>query len=847
MLIKSTRDGRGNQPAAAAAQADCHRHPRGVSGGRIGATERQPADADLTGLASWACRFTGWMAVLVSVGGSPITGVAVANDGAWRVGVARIHHASSDRITRSDPPAVQQPANGSAAPVWAEALALRDPTGVMQVLVTLGPIRLNHQLTQQLASNVARRHGLPREAVALASWQLHRVPEEPNRPGQLSQAHEEQRQPAQRQPDNLLAAVTGLVDAAIADVRPAEVAWTVGRSQFAVNGRTNEAADVPSLRAADRLAGPVDHDVPVLVVRDPHVAGDEGVRAVVAGYACQATVRPGDPPTNGWPRDTQVELENRYPRAVALVWVGCSGDQQSLLNRPSDQTRNDGADLAAAVAAAIKRRVVPIQGTLAAVGGDFSVGVPVTGFTENAVTVTPLREWCAEGPHQPHGVAAEGDRGGRDQGFVYAQTWRLGDGPSWVFVEGSPVVDIVLQLKAELGCGRTWVVGTGGDGLAAVQSAASATAMVDAVRSQVAATGGVAATAERTISPRPYPDHTDLTVVWDDTRDAVRPIATPADWEQRRRDILEGMQAVMGRLPSNAELGPLVVVERARDELPGCTRIVVSYSVGDGQFTPADLYLPADGIGLQLKGSDGRRPAVLALHPTSSLGKRVVAGAGPRVNRSYGIELAQRGYVVLAPDYPSFGELADYDFQCDPHASGSLAGIVSHRRGVDLLSSRPEVDAARIGAIGHSLGGHNAIFIGIFDSRVKGVVSSCGWDPFHAYRGGRIGGWAQDAYMPWVREIAGCNPDCLPFDFPEAVAALAPRGFFSASPLADHNFSATAVAAAAPAIRQVYGRLGAGDRFLLRQPDCGHDFPPATREQAYAFLDRVVAGRVASR
>ena len=71
--------------------------------------------------------------------------------------------------------------------------------------------------------------------------------------------------------------------------------------------------------------------------------------------------------------------------------------------------------------------------------------------------------------------------------------------------------------------------------------------------------------------------------------------------------------------------------------------------------------------------------------------------------------------------------------------------------------------------------------------------------------------------------------------------------FFFGESTADHNFSATAVAAAAPAIRQVYGRLGAGDRFLLLQPDCCHDFPPATREQAYAFLDRVVAGRVASR
>jgi hypothetical protein len=29
----------------------------------------------------------------------------------------------------------------------------------------------------------------------------------------------------------------------------------------------------------------------------------------------------------------------------------------------------------------------------------------------------------------------------------------------------------------------------------------------------------------------------------------------------------------------------------------------------------------------------------------------------------YGSELAQRGYVVVAPDYPSFGQQKDYDFK----------------------------------------------------------------------------------------------------------------------------------------------------------------------------------------
>jgi hypothetical protein len=82
----------------------------------------------------------------------------------------------------------------------------------------------------------------------------------------------------------------------------------------------------------------------------------------------------------------------------------------------------------------------------------------------------------------------------------------------------------------------------------------------------------------------------------------------------------------------------------------------------------------------------------------------------------------------------------------------------------------------------------------------------------------------------------------MPFDFPEAIAALAPRGFFTSSPLHDDNFSAQAVAAAEPGIRKIYGLLDADERLVVRQPDCDHDFPPDVREEAYAFLDREVAG-----
>ena len=68
-----------------------------------------------------------------------------------------------------------------------------------------------------------------------------------------------------------------------------------------------------------------------------------------------------------------------------------------------------------------------------------------------------------------------------------------------------------------------------------------------------------------------------------------------------------------------------------------------------------------------------------------------------------------------------------------------------------------EVDPERIGVIGHSLGGHNAMFLGVFDQRLKVIVSSCGWTPMHDYMGGNITVWAQDCYMPRLRDVYGLD------------------------------------------------------------------------------------------
>ena len=90
------------------------------------------------------------------------------------------------------------------------------------------------------------------------------------------------------------------------------------------------------------------------------------------------------------------------------------------------------------------------------------------------------------------------------------------------------------------------------------------------------------------------------------------------------------------------------------------------------------------------------------------------------------VELAERGYVVLAPAYPL---MAGYQPDLDRlgYRSGTMKAIWDNIRGLDLLESLPMVKKAEFGAVGHSLGGHNAIYTAVFDQRIKVVVSSCGF------------------------------------------------------------------------------------------------------------------------
>jgi dienelactone hydrolase len=328
-----------------------------------------------------------------------------------------------------------------------------------------------------------------------------------------------------------------------------------------------------------------------------------------------------------------------------------------------------------------------------------------------------------------------------------------------------------------------------------------------------------------------------------DSNGNIKPVTTVAEWKIKQRQILDGMQQAMGKLPEFSDLPAMniQIIDELKEE--NYTRQTINFTVAKNEKVPAYLYIP------NKQSKKEKFPAMLALHETDIIGKKSVDGEGHNINLVYAKELAQRGYVVIAPDYPSFGDLKDYDFKTDRYQSGTMKSIFDNMRCVDLLQARPDVDAGRIGVIGHSLGGHNAIFTGAFDRRLKVIVSSCGWtlaDYYNAGKavterfGGALGPWAQDRYMPLLRDKYNLDVKKIPFDFDGVIAALAPRAFFSNSPLNDSNFNVDGVKQGIAEVSEVYSFLKAKDKLVVRYPESEHDFPTKVRFEAYRFIDKII-------
>lgn len=311
--------------------------------------------------------------------------------------------------------------------------------------------------------------------------------------------------------------------------------------------------------------------------------------------------------------------------------------------------------------------------------------------------------------------------------------------------------------------------------------------------------------------------------------DAIAKIHNVADAERRKQLVRETLLSLIGGLPDYK--GPLNPSITGRIQTEKYTIEKVIFQSLPGFYVTANLYRPNQA---------GRYPGVLLQAGHTQEGKP----EGQRLAAN----LALKGFVVLAFDPVGQGEREQtYDRRVDrPLAGWSVpehiqAGAQSiligesvaryfiwdAKRALDYLVSRPEVDAARLGAVGCSGGGALTAFIGALDARVKAVAPACFINSYRLL-------------------FAGPDPDSemsLPnllfsgLDMPDYVELSAPTPWLILATDGDY-FTPAGARLVYDEARRWFGLYGAEDKLRLFIGRGPHGTPLETREAIYEWMIR---------
>jgi hypothetical protein len=382
----------------------------------------------------------------------------------WQAGVAKTVITPREFMWMSGYASRTKPAEGKVTELWAKALALQDAQGDRCVLVTLDLIGIDRVLSDNICADLAKRHQLARRDIILATSHTHCGPVVGHNLITMYHLDPVEQKKVNHYAKELHAKIVEVVDAALKNLMPAQLTWNNGYTTLATNRRENVEKIVPKLRELGQLKGPVDHDVPVLCVRDPGGA----VRAIAFGYACHATVMDFYQWSGDYPGFAQIELEKRYPDAVALFHAGCGADQNPLPRRKQELAEAYGKQLADAVDQVVKAPMTPIAPMLKTTYTRIDLPFGQLPTREKLVQDTMAKDKYIASRAKVLLKQLE-DTGSLKQTYPYpVQAWRLGDDLTWIALGGEVTVEYSLRLKKELG--KVWVTGYANDVMAYIPS-----------------------------------------------------------------------------------------------------------------------------------------------------------------------------------------------------------------------------------------------------------------------------------------------------------------------------------------------------------------------------------------
>jgi dienelactone hydrolase len=309
-----------------------------------------------------------------------------------------------------------------------------------------------------------------------------------------------------------------------------------------------------------------------------------------------------------------------------------------------------------------------------------------------------------------------------------------------------------------------------------------------------------------------------------------RPVTSLQGWKARRAELAAAWRAFLGVIVSPRDAPKLTTLEE--DRPAGVIRRLVRYE--------SELGLPVEGYLLRPEGPERSRPGVVVLHSTVDYTIRQPAGLEGPSDKHIGLHLARRGYVAFCPrcylwQYGAPGRLpqaVEWLSRRHPKVTGMAKMLFDAVRAVDVIEAQDDVDRTRIGAIGHSLGAKEVLYLAAFDRRVRASVSS----------EGGIGLTYSNWDAPWYLGEAIRRPG-FALDHGQVLALVAPRAFLLiGGNSADGDGSWPYIDAAKP----LWSLTGAADAVGLFNHRQGHKFPAVAQLRSDEWLDWFLRADVGS-
>jgi hypothetical protein len=370
---------------------------------------------------------------------------ASARDSAPQVGVAKMDITPDYPIRLSGYAARTSESEGIEQRLWAKALAIGSDREGPAILVTVDSTGVPGRLRNEVSRRLQRARGIPSERFALCSTHTHCAPHLPGYlpnlfPGPLPA---DQQARIERYTRELADALEQVALAALKNRSPARLSWGQTSVAFAANRRTK--------------GGPVDHDLPVLLVADAQGAP----QAVLLSYACHCTTLSAEfnKLCGDWAGFAQEQLERDLPGSTVLVAIGCGADANPLPRPGLENAQRHGQAIATAVNALLSTKLASL--TVAPECRARQIELPFGPLPTRAEWEARTQSTNSYGrlAWQARQNLARLDCGETLPSKLpyLIQTWSFGDDLAMVFLPGEVVVDYSRRLKRECDRPRLWI------------------------------------------------------------------------------------------------------------------------------------------------------------------------------------------------------------------------------------------------------------------------------------------------------------------------------------------------------------------------------------------------------